>query len=241
MGDLLIAVDKYSGDIPGLPAGLAEIDFFYPDTEAVLGLAPDFIFANEVNSFGVADNPFKMLGDLGINVIQVPASNSIEGIFGDIALIAVTLGIPERGEALINSMKGEIERTAAARHAGNAHNGKSVYFEISSVPSIVTFGQGTYLDEMITIAGGRNIFADQKGWFSPAVEELINRNPDVILVMVYPGEDPVIEIKKRPAFGSITAIRENRVYAIDANSASRPSQNIMLAMREIAKALEESN
>lgn len=237
MADRLVAVDRYSRGIPGVPAGLPEIDFFFPDVEAIIGLEPDLIFFNEINTLGVANNPFRFLGDLGLRVVQVPTSISIEGIYSDIILVAEALEIPERGEALVETMREEIERMTA--RAGVAR--RSVFFEISSSPSLITFGHGTYLNEMIEIAGGRNIFADESGWFSPSAEEIINRNPDIIFVMLYPGEDPVTEIKNRRAFQDITAVRESRIYAIDADSASRPSQNILLAFQQIAQALNQTS
>ena len=144
MGDNLIAIDQYSGDVPGLPAELPKIDFFYPDTEAVIGLGPDLIFVNEINSFGVADNPFKLLGDLGIRVIEVRTSTSIEEIYGDIVFIAETLGVKERGEALVLSMREEIENAKASGE--KMAEKKSVYFEVSAIPTMVSFGQGTYLN-----------------------------------------------------------------------------------------------
>jgi iron complex transport system substrate-binding protein len=232
-GDRLIAVDPYSGDIPGLPSGLPLIDFFYPDIEAVIGLNPDLLLVNEINSYGVADNPFKLLGDLGIKVVEVPTSVSIEGIYNDIIMIAEALGVKEKGEVLAGSMMEEIQRIASVNVTLEK---KKIYFEIDST-YIVTFGQGTYLNEMIEIAGGINIFADQRGWFSPSAEEIILRDPEIIFTFVYAGEDAVGELKSRQAFGSITAIRLNQVYVIDNNSASRPSHNILKALREMARAI----
>jgi len=235
MGDLLIAVDRHSRGIPGVPDGLPEIDFFFPDTEAIIDLEPDLIFVNEINSFGVANNPFRLLADLGIRVIQVPTSVSIEGIYNDIYLIAEVMGVKESGERLVEDMRNEINRIAFAARSER----RSVFFEISSSPTLVTFGQGAYLNEMIEIAGGRNIFEDQRGWFSPSAEEIINRNPEIIFTLYYPGEDPVSEIKNRQAFASISAVRENRIFAIDADSASRPSQNILQAFQQIAQAITQ--
>ena len=237
MGERLIAVDRYSARITGVPDGLSEIDFFFPDVEAIIGLEPDLIFVNEINSFGVANNPFRLLADLGIRVVQVPTSVSIEEIYNDIILIAETLEVRDRGEAMVVYMREEIDRIAT--EAGQERI--TVYFEVSSSPTVVTFGQGAYLNEMIEITGAQNIFADQRGWFSPSVEEIINRNPDIIFVVLYPGEDPVSEIKNRRAFESITAVRENRIYAIDEDSASRPSQNILLAFQQMAQAINQLN
>jgi iron complex transport system substrate-binding protein len=170
---------------------------------------------------------------MGIKVVDIPASVSIEGIYSDIILIAEVLGVRERGEAIINNMTEEIERIAASTK--EAPEKKTVYFEISGPPYLYSFGSGNYLNEMIEIAGGRNIFEDQNSWFSPSAEEIIMRNPDIIFTMIYPGDDPVEEIKSRSAFESITAIKENRVYAIDSDSASRPTQNILPALRQMAQ------
>ena len=235
MGDRLIAVDIYSKDIEGVPQGLPLIDFFFPDTEAVINLEPDLILANEINSFGVANNPFRLLGNLGIRVVEVPTSTNIEGIFSDILFIAQTLDITDRGEEIVRSMREQI--AIITNITQNTLPKKSIYFEISSVPNLVSFGQGAYLNEMIEMAGGVNIFNDQTGWFSPSAEEIISRNPDIIFTFIYPGEDPINEIKARRAFESITAIRQDQVYAIDTDSASRPSQNILKALGEMARAI----
>jgi iron complex transport system substrate-binding protein len=234
LGDRLIAVDPYSDDIQGLPSGLPLIDFFYPDIEAVIGLEPDLLLVNEINSFGVADNPFKMLGDLGIKIVEVPTSVSIEGIYNDIIVIAEALGVKEKGEVLAGSMMEEIQRIATTSQSSEK---KRVYFEVSPAPYIYSLGSATYLNEMIEIAGGINIFADQRGWFSPSAEEILLRDPEIIFTFVYAGEDAIGELKSRQAFGSISAIRLNQIYVIDNNSASRPSQNILTALREMARAI----
>jgi iron complex transport system substrate-binding protein len=143
------------------------------------------------------------------------------------------LGVKERGQALAGSMMEEIKRIAAASVTLEK---KRIYFEIDST-YLVTFGQGTYLNEMIEIAGGVNIFADQSGWFSPSAEEIILRDPEILFTFVYADEDAIGELKSRQAFGSISAIRLDQVYVIDNNSASRPSQNIITALREMARAI----
>jgi len=239
LGDRLIAIDKYSHNVQGVPAGLPLIDFFYPDAEAIIGLDPDLLLVNEINTFGIADDPFTLLGDLGINVVYIPTSTSIEGIYRDIRLIADTLDVKERGEALVNSMKLEIEKIGAPGRLADSQglNRKKVYFEISAMPSLVSFGRETYLNEMIEIAGGKNIFTDQTGWFSPSDEEVINRNPDIIFALAHSSEDPLPDIMGRKTFEGLTAIKLNQVYVIDGESASRPSQYIMQSLHRMARAI----
>ena len=90
---------------------------------------------------------------------------------------------------------------------------------------------------MIEIVGAENIFKDEKGWTSPSAESVIDRNPDVILTNVNYIDNPVEEIKSREGCQNITAVKDNQVYLIDKNSSSRPSQHIIKALNEMAKAI----
>jgi iron complex transport system substrate-binding protein len=238
LADRLVAVDPYSKDIAGVRQDLPEVDFFYPDAEAILGFAPDIIISNEINNFGAADSPFKPLVDVGITIVQIPTSTSIQGIYDDIVAIAEALSVRERGVELARSLKVEVDKIA--EKGKTVRDKKKVYFEVSPVPYMVTLGSGTYLNEMIEVLGAVNIFADQSGWFAPNAEAILERDPDVILTMEMTGPstvDPVAELLNREGFETLRAVRENRIYAINANSSGRPSQNIMLAFRQMARAV----
>jgi iron complex transport system substrate-binding protein len=239
LGGRIIAADKYSLALPGLPAGVWEIDFFYPDLEAILGLEPDIIISSETNAYGGAANPYKPLEDGGIKLLFIPTSRSIDGIKDDIRNIAAALGAAERGEELIRIMEGEIEEVAKIGRglAAPPSRQRTVYLEISPFPDPVTTGRETFLDEMLGIIGALNVFADHSGWIAPGAEAILERNPEVILTNVNFSDDPVGEIKGRPGFAGISAVREGRVYRIDADSSSRPSQHITLALRQMARAV----
>jgi iron complex transport system substrate-binding protein len=142
-------------------------------------------------------------------------------------------------------MKKQIEAIAetvrCTTQAHGADGAKSVYFEIAPAPNMVSFGRGTYLNEMIEITGARNIFAGEERWFSPGPEAIIRANPDVIFTLAGNSaetESAAAEIKSRPGFNTLGAVRQNRIYPIDANSASRPSQNIVLALEEMFSVLK---
>jgi iron complex transport system substrate-binding protein len=235
LGDKLIAVDRYSRDIPGIPADVALIDFFYPDAEALIKLAPDIIFASEHNATGSGDDPFKLLSDSGIRVVYIPTSSSIEAIYGDIAAVAEILGVREKGDELARNMRAQVELVASIGRT--IAEKKTVYFEISSTPNLVSFGQGTFLNEMISVIGAENIFGDRSGWISVGEESIIQKDPDVILTNDAYVDDAVGIIKNRIGFGDMKAVKNNAVYLIDANSSSRPSQHILLALKQMAQAV----
>ena len=235
LGDKLVAVDKYSSDVPGISKDLTKIDFSNPDAEAIIGLNPDIIIASGHNKTGSSEDPFKLVKEAGIPVVYIPSSESIKGIYEDIEFIANILNVENKGNELVNDMKSKIDEIASI--GKNITDKKSVYFEISPAPSLFTFGQGTFLNEMIEIIGAKNIFADEKGWISPSAESVIDKNPDIIFTNVDYTENPIKEIETRDGFENISAVKNNAVYQIDKNSSSRPSQNIILALSQMDESI----
>ncbi|MDR0387604.1 MAG: ABC transporter substrate-binding protein [Treponema sp.] len=238
--DKLIAIDKYSASVEGISGTPVLIDFAYPDGEVILGLAPDIVFAAGHSRTVDGTDPFTLVRETGIPVVYIPTGVSIDDIYRDIRFIAEALGVPEKGEFLAAEMR---EQIAGIAETGAAIPDKlPVYFEISPFPTMVSFGQGTYLNEMITIIGAVNIFAGEKGWFSPSPEAIIERNPGVILTMSdsadgHPADRVLKEMRSRPGFETLNAVKNGRVYVIDADAASRPSHHIVSALKQMAAAV----
>ena len=235
LADKLVAIDKYSADIVGLPSGLMFIDFSYPDAEAILHLQPDIIIAHGHNVTVSGGDPFRLLREMGIPVAYISMSKSINDIYEDIAFIADLLGVNDSGRALINSMRAQVDELS--HRTAQAAVKRSVYFEISAAPDMFTFGRDSYINDMISAVGGRNIFGNENWVLSPSIEAIIERNPDVILTCVDYIEDPVDEIKNRDGFNHINAVIYNRVYQIDNNSLVRPSARIILALNQMARSV----
>jgi len=235
----LIAIDRHSANVTGIPEGLPQLDFFYPDAEAIINLEPDIIIASGHNATGTGEDPLMLLREMGIAVVYISMSTSIDEIYNDIAFIAEILRVEKEGERLINSMKtqiGEIAQTAAKMTA-NTENRKTVYFEISAAPDMMTFGKGSYINDMISVIGAKNIFEDENWLVTPSAEAIISRNPDIILTNVNYIDDPIAEIKSRPGFNHINAVINNRIYQIDTDSSVRPSSRIILALRQMSQAV----
>jgi len=233
LGDKLVAIDRYSADVEGLPQGLIKIDFSYPDAEAILALEPDIIIAHGHNVTVSGDDPYRLLSEMGIPVAYISMSKNINGIYEDIAFVADLLSVRERGEVLIRSMKTQVDDLT--QKTAQAKIKPSVYFELTPAPQIFTFGKDSYINDMISAIGGINIFANDIWVLTPSVEVIIERNPDVILTCVDFLEDPVGEIKSRDGFEHINAVINNKIFRIDATSMSRPSARILLALNQMAR------
>jgi iron complex transport system substrate-binding protein len=105
----------------------------------------------------------------------------------------------------------------------------TVYFEINHMGPYV-LGSGSPMDQMIDIAGGKNIFEDIKG---------VTRNPYIILTPLWPaaGRDEVTtvyEIETRPGFNTINAVLNDRVYHYDSSLLKRPGPRSIAAIKKLA-------
>lgn len=235
LGDKLVAIDKYSTDIEGINTELPQIDFLNPDAETIIGLEPDIVIASGHNKTGSVEDPFKAISEAGIPVVYIPSSDSIDGIYKDIEFIADVVNERSKGKEIVDDMKAQVEEIKAI--GDTITDKKSVYFEISPAPYLSSFGKSTFLNEMIEIIGAKNIFENEEGWVSPTAEAIIGANPDVIITNAGYMENPTEEIKSRDAWENINAIKNNEVYLVDQNASSRPSQNVIKALEQMAKAV----
>lgn len=238
LADKLVAVDKYSADVEGVSKDLPKIDFRNPDAEAIIALNPDIVIASGHNKAGDED-PFALIKEAGIPVAYIPSSYSIKGIYGDIEFIASLTDTEKEGKELVNSMKKEVDAIKAI--GDTIQDKKNVYFEIGAGSGLYTFGNETFLNEMIETIGATNIFGEENSWITVTPEAVIDANPDVILANT-PGTNEagltaVEDIVSREGWDTITAVKNGDVYQIDKNSSSRGSQNIIKALKEMAKAV----
>lgn len=108
-----------------------------------------------------------------------------------------------------------------------------------------TAGNGTFEDEMITIAGGKNIASDLDSYSIISLEKVIDSDPDVIITtsgggMGVAGSNLSYEyITTNPRFAGISAVKEGRVYVIDADIATRPGPRIVDALEEIYRCIHD--
>lgn len=232
--DKLIGVDMQTPFYVEGVDQLAQFELMSPDLEAMAALKPDLVFVTGMSSQGGKDI-YQPLKDLGIVVATIPSSESIEEIKNDNQFIADALGQSKKGKEINDKMQEAIDEIAKKAEA--AESKKTVLFEIAALPTIYSFGNSTFMNELIELAGGENIFADEYSWIAVNEEAAISKNPDVILTNVNYLEDSVAEILSRDGWEQVEAVKNGDVYYIDNGYSSLPNHKIVLALQEMAKAL----
>jgi iron complex transport system substrate-binding protein len=231
--EMIVGIDDYSGTYLLEPLDDVPVfDMQTPDSETILTLEPDIIFVTGMNiKDGI--NPYQTLIDSGICIAVIPSADSLDGIKRDIQFIADCMGEPEKATAIIDKMNSDIETIKAI--GDTITDKKRIHFEISALPYIYSFGKGTFLDEMITLIGAENVYADEESWIAVTEEAAIAANPDVILTVVNYIDDPEGEIKSRAGWEAVTAVKNGAVHKFTSDQTDVPNQFVTEALFEMAK------
>ncbi len=234
--DMIVAADTNStAMIPEL-ADLPAFDMMAPDVEKMAAMTPDVILVSSLSMWD-GSAPFQPLQDMGITFVEIPTSATIEDIYKDIEFIASVVGKGAEGEKINADLKTQLDEFAAKAASIPDSERKTVYFEIANAPSFYSTGAGTYLDEMITLIGGKNVMGDQEGWLSVTAENIAAANPDVIFTNTNYIPDAVGDLLKQEGWEKVTAVANKDVYFIDNMSSSLPNENIILALEQMGQAL----
>ncbi|MEM0058186.1 MAG: cobalamin-binding protein [Candidatus Bathyarchaeia archaeon] len=235
LGDKIVGVDAYS-DYPHEAVSKQRISSAYkPDPEEVAALNPDLVI---MHSFvGPGDPCVDAIAALGVKVIAT-RPKSLSGIINDILLIGKATGKIEEAEALASRLNNTINQIR--NRTGNLTDKPRVYMEFWYPPPW-TFGPNTWGDEIITVAGGINIFGDAPtDYVKTTDEEVIERNPEVI-ISLYGAQHihfaTLEDMRQRPGWDSIKAVQKGKVYLLDENLITRPGPRIVLGLEAVARFL----
>lgn len=232
--DQLIAVDTQSSKMMTDLKKLPQMDMMAVDAEKLIALKPQIVYVNDIN-LASSESVWKQVEDAGITVVNIPTSTSIKAIKEDVQFIADSLSEHEKGQKLIKTMDQEIDEVA--KIGKTIKKPKTVLFEVAALPDIYSFGNGTFLNEMIETIGAKNVLANEKGWLPVTEEAAIAAKPEVILTNVNYMKDPAKEILARKNWENVPAVQNKEVFEIDNMSSSLPNNHITKALKQMAKAV----
>lgn len=233
LGDAIVGVNDYD-DYPAEALEKEKIGGQDFNVEKIVSMNPEIVFAHE-SGLGKGKEGLQQIRDAGIPVFVVKNAANFEETYTTIETIGQATGKTVEAEKIITDMKAKVEEVLAK--LVTVDNEKTVFVETSPAPDIYTPGKNTFMDQMLEMIGAENIAADQEDWFMIAPEEIINRNPDVIIVLYDYIETAVADVYARPGFDTITAIKEKAVVQVKENITSRTGPRLAEGLEEIAKAI----
>jgi iron complex transport system substrate-binding protein len=200
-------------------------DFMSPDLERVIALRPGIVFL----TLPIHRQLLEKLNEMKIPVyVSRPAD--VRAVFNEIDTVARLLGRRASGESLVVAMRQRLDSVPTFADTPR------VYVEISGTP-LMTAGGGTFINELLERAGGRNVFASSVQEY-PVVdpEAVLAADPQVILLLHPDMRAP--DVARRIGWGGIDAVRQGRVYdQLDEDLFFRPGPRIVEGVVLLAKLL----
>jgi iron complex transport system substrate-binding protein len=238
-GDLLVGRGEYCDypaevlNVPAVQSGMET------NIEQIIELAPQVLLMSKMAQ---TKEQVEQLEAAGIKIV-VSDAKDIAGVYQAITLVGAITGRDAEAFAVVEKMEATLSELSV--HASEL-NGKSIYFEVSPLEyGLWTAGSGTFMDEVATMLGLKNIFADTAGWAEISQEQVLEANPDIIVTIgMYFGEGltPVDEILAREGWQDITAVKSGDILNLPNNELSRPGPRIAdgaKALFDFAKAIAE--
>lgn len=198
----------------------------YPSKEVLMAANPDFVYAGWKSGFGEKGvGSMQDLDKLGIkSYLQMSSSRpgpTIDDVFADITNIGRIFRVEDKANELISKMKTDMDQTISKIGKVDKPLKVFVYDNGEDQPSTAA---NNYMTSLIEIAGGKNIFDDiQKGWADVSWEEVVNRNPEVIIIVDF--GDRTAEQKRnfllnKKELADIPAIKNQRLIVLPLSAAS---------------------
>lgn len=210
-------------------------DFGDPSLELLLTARPTLIVDLDLADETVGAK----LTRLGLNRRRVPCLH-LDDIPQAIREIGSLIGRSDRADPLAQSLTAEIERLRAVNRT-LSHRPR-VFIEIWNDP-LNTAGAGSYLSELVTLAGGTNI-ADEvnKDYFQVSPEWVIARNPEVIFCFyMTPNPEPRAYELKRDGWAGVEAVKNRCVFSgFDNNVVLRPGPRVLSAVAALRQAIDQA-
>ena len=197
-----------------------------PNVESVLGVRPDLVvlYASDANRDAAT-----RLHAAGVPTLTL-RSDRIADFRRTVETFGRVLDDTVRANRLIDSVDATLARVRAATSDANK---PTVFWKAWDTP-VIAIGGGSFLTELVDIAGGRNIYGDDpRPALDVTIEDVVRRDPDVVLS----GPESAARMKGNPAWRALRAVRDGHVLIVDTMLVGRPGVRLGEAAVSLAHLL----
>lgn len=233
-GDLVVGRDSFS-DYPEAATAIADIGGGWGelDIETILTLEADLVLAADIT----APEQIQALEDVGFIVFAVANPNNLSEMLETVRLIAQITGHTNEAKTLIAELSDRI--TAIEDKISQAETTPLIFYELDATDPNApwTAGPGTFIETLITQAGGANIGSNLEGaWAQISIEALIVGDPAIIILgdATWGGVTPEA-VAARAGWETLSAVQNEQIFTINDNLISRPGPRMVDGLEALAQ------
>lgn len=222
-GDRLVGVTTFC-NYPEEARAIAKIgDTMTPNMESIIALKPDVVFvstASQIEAFT------RVLEENGIAVF-VTNPKDLENVFENLTTLGGLFGTESTADDLVAKLSARSQMCYIAVAAP-----PRVFVQISKEP-LFSIGRGSFVTELVKTAGGISVTADVESAYPKLSKETASAlNPEVIIL-----SDSEDNKEPNEVFKHSPAVKNGRVYKVNADILSRPGPRLVDALEQIARDL----
>lgn len=230
LGERIVGVDTFSNYPPAATSKPKISNYSSTDLEQVVAATPDLIFAAGITRPDViAAFEARGFAVIVLNPADVP------GVLDNITLVGQIADVNAEAAKVRGGM--ETRLAALTDKLRTTTTKPRVFFELDP-DQYFTVGPKSFIDDLITRAGGMNIAADAGTPYPKlSAEQILLKDPEVIILSDEIAGATVESVKARPGWAGISAVKSGRIVVIDPDLTNRPGPRIVDALEKLAAAL----
>ena len=197
------------------------------NTEAMVNLQPDLIVAGGINPPELVAS----LESLGLQVFFLANPTTLDELYTSIKTVGDLTGNESGAADVVAKMESKVKEIDT-RLTGITER-PMLYYELDATP--FTAGPGTFVDLLITRAGGTNFGANMdSAWAQISLEQLLLADPAFIILGDSAYGETVATVTARPGWNALTAVKDLKIFPFDDNLVSRPGPRLVDGLEALA-------
>jgi len=199
--------------------------------ETIVSLRPDLVLCKWDNHQPL----MTMLDQFKISSLAI-GSETLDEFFVEATMLGRVTGHVAEAEKLVTNMKQRLDALTARVKLIPESRRRTVFYEVWDEP-LMTAGPGSFIDEVLRLAGMQNIFNDAiSSYPSVSDEVVVSRNPDVILSpSTHASQVSVEKMLQRQGWSEVKAMKEKQVFIVDGDQISRCGPRLLDALEEMIR------
>ncbi len=232
-GSAVVAVDRFS-DYPEATKTLPKVEYTRPNVESLAALKPDLIIGS-----GRQKDMVAAMQNAGLPFVLLDEPGTVAGVLERIRLLGRATGHGEAADQLARQLEARIR--ALSEKLADVAQGPRVFHEISGTAGIYTATSRSFVGDLYTLLKARNIADAAVGPYPQLSQEVIIQADPEVIVLADGREGVTVEqVRGRPGWSGISAVKNQRVYLlsdVQADLVSRPGPRVVDGLELLAKLL----